>query len=308
MEFLNPKSLNFNFAKYFKPVGIFGIFLTLFCLGSIVFPGVNYGIDFRGGVEAKIGFSNANVDTKAVRGALDKKLNNVSVIKFEDTQSTTKNEYLITAQGDSKEQVSKSLNLALTDAFGAASEQTWNVQKLDFVGPKAGSELRKSAALALFYTCILITLFLIFRFDFRYSPGALASIFHDLAVTMGFIVFSRIEFSVTVVAALLTLAGYSINDTIVVFDRIRETENKAKGANKVGIINEALNTTLSRTLLTALTTLGSCVVLYAVGSAEIKDFALILFVGIIVGTYSSVFVSTPMYYFTDRFVNRKRLS
>ncbi len=305
MEFLNPKSLNVNFAKYFKPVGIFATLITIASIVAVVFPGINYGIDFRGGIEAKIGFADGSIDTAQLREALAGKLDNVSVIKFEDAKRSS-NEYLITAQGDSKEVVGQTLNSALTSSFGNSSQSTWTVEKLDFVGPKAGSELRKSAILSLFYTCILITLFLIFRFDLRYSPGALISIFHDLAITLGFIVLMQIEFSVTVVAALLTLAGYSINDTIVIFDRIRETEEKVKGRDKTVIVNEALNVTLSRTLLTALSTLGSCLILYFVGTDEIKDFALVLFFGIIIGTFSSLFVSTPLYFYTDRYMNRNK--
>jgi preprotein translocase subunit SecF len=306
MEFLNPKSLNINFTKYFKPVGIFAIIITVLAMISVVFPGVNYGIDFRGGIEAKISFADGSVDTAAIRDSLEGKLEGASVIKFEDATKNI-NEYLITAQGESKEAVSDALNGALSARFGAPSASTWTVEKLDFVGPKAGSELRKSAILSLFYTCILITLFLIFRFDIRYSPGALLAIFHDLMITVGFIVLMRIEFSVTVVAALLTLAGYSINDTIVIFDRIRETEGKIKSGDKTAVVNEALNTTLSRTLLTALSTLGSCLVLYFVGTSEIKDFALILFFGIIVGTFSSLFVSTPLYFYTDRYMSRRKV-
>lgn len=304
MEFLNPKSLHINFVKYFKPVGICTIILTVVSMALMIFPGINYGIDFRGGVESKIAFADPNVDTAAVRKVLGVKLDNVSVIKFEDSKKA--NEYLITAQGSSKEAVSNTLNAELGAAFGAPSESTWTVQKLDFVGPKAGSDLRKSALLSLFYTCILITLFLIFRFDIRYSPGALICIFHDLIVTMGFVVLARIEFSVTVVAALLTLAGYSINDTIVVFDRIRETEHKAKGNDKGSIINLALNTTLSRTFLTAATTMVSCLILFFVGTSEIRDFAIILFVGILVGTYSSLFVSSPMFYYTDKYMSSRK--
>jgi preprotein translocase subunit SecF len=303
MEFLNPKSLKINFTKYFKPVGIAAIIVSILSIISIVYPGVNYGIDFRGGIEARIGFADGTVDTAALRAALSEQLQSASVVRFEDD---AKNEYLITAQGESKEEIGQSLNNALTTTFGATSQSTWTVERLDFVGPKAGSELRKSAILSLFYTCILITLFLIFRFDIRYSPGALISIFHDLILTMGVIVLLQVEFSVTVVAALLTLAGYSINDTIVIFDRIRETENKVKGRDKSTVVNEALNTTLSRTFLTALSTLGSCLILYFVGSDEIKDFALILFVGILVGTFSSLFVATPLYYYTDRYMSRAK--
>lgn len=306
MEFLDPKRLNFNFVKYFKPVGIAAIIATVLSMIAIFYPGINYGIDFRGGVEAKIGSNDAAVNTATVRKALDGKLDNASVIRIEDPTQKT-NEYLITAQGDSKEAIGQTLSDALNATFGASSKSSWTVEKLDFVGPKAGSELRKSAALSLFYTCILITLFLIFRFDFRYSPGALISIFHDLVITLGFIVLMRIEFSVTVVAALLTLAGYSINDTIVVFDRIRETEEKSKNRDKATMVNLALNTTLSRTVLTAFTTLGSCVVLYTVGTTEIRDFALVLFVGIIVGTFSSAFISTPLYYYTDRYMSRRKV-
>ena len=139
------------------------------------------------------------------------------------------------------------------------------------------------------------------RFDSRFTPGALACIFHDLAVTCGFLVLTGAEFSTTVVAALLTLAGYSINDTVVIFDRIRETEGKLFGRDRKFIANEAVNSTLSRTIMTATSTLMSCAVMYFLGGPTLKDFSATLFVGIIVGTYSSIFVATPLYVWADKF-------
>lgn len=301
MELFDPKKLNFNFAKYFKLTGILSVSLTVLCLIGIIKPGFNYGIDFRGGVEAHVAFKDPSVTQEQLRTLLDNKLSNLSIVNFSEAG---KQEFLITAQAESKEETSNILTGALEQKYGKVGE-AWSISKMDSVGPKVGSDLRKAALLSLLYTCILITLYMYWRFDFRYSPGALACIFHDLIMTMGFIIVTRAEFSTTVVAALLTLAGYSINDTVVIFDRIRELEPKYVGRDKKLLLNEAINSTLSRTIMTAGMTLMSCVVLYFLGGPTLQDFAACLFFGIIVGTYSSAFVAAPTYLWLDAYFARK---
>jgi preprotein translocase subunit SecF len=297
MELFNPKKLKFTFSRYFVFAGVASLLLSLVSVVMLWKPGLNYGIDFRGGIEAHVAFNDKTIQQKDLREYLDKKLNNVSIVNFSETG---KNEFLITAQNDSKESVTKILVSALESKYGPQG-QAWTTAKMDVVGPKVGAELRKAAILSLIYTCILVTLYLYWRFDIRYSPGALACIFHDLTLTAGFLVVTRAEFSTTVVAALLTLAGYSINDTVVVFDRIRELEKKyGASKNKTDLVNEAINSTLSRTIMTAGTTLVACMVLYFLGGPTLRDFSAALFFGIVVGTYSSAFIAAPLYIWADK--------
>ena len=306
MELFDPKKLTFDWTKGFKFMGWASIILTVLSLISIFAPGINYGIDFRGGIESRVDFKDTKIDIGTVRSALEGKLNNVTVVEFGggDTsaaaQKTMGNEFSITAQSESTASVATDLRKALTAKFGAEGDQSWKVVKLDEVGRKVGADFRKSAFLSLLYTCLLIVGYMYWRFDARYSPGALACIFHDLLVATGFIVLTRMEFSTQLVAALLTLAGYSINDTVVVFDRIRELEGKYIGRDRKAIVNEAVNSTLSRTIMTSSTTLISCAVIYFLGGPTLRDFALVLIVGIIVGTYSSTFVAAPLYIWADK--------
>ena len=265
-------------------------------------PGPNYGIDFRGGIEAQIEFSKTDVGIKELREVLDKKLENLSVVNFAEGG---RNDFLVTAQSNSKDDLTKGLRSALDDKFGAESESTWQIVKLDVVGRKVGSDFRKSALLSLLYTCLLITLYIYWRFDMRFAPGALACIFHDVTLTSGFLILIGAEFSTTVIAALLTLLGYSINDTVVVFDRIRETEHKFLGRSKEVIVNDAINSTLSRTIMTSSTTFAATVVLYFLGGPTLRDFSLALMFGIFVGTYSSAFVAAPLYLWMDEYLAKR---
>ncbi len=292
MEFFQPKNLKIDWVKYFKPAMLASIALTALSVVLMVKPGLNYGIDFRGGLEALVSFQDPNVDVGELRETLDNKIENLSVVNFASTNGKT--EFQITGRSESPEKMSTVLTESLVAKYGPRGEK-WEATKIDTVGPKAGSELRKSALLSMIYTCLLVGLYMYWRFDARYAPGVLACIFHDLIVATGFLVVSGMEFSTTVVAGLLTLAGYSVNDTVVIYDRIRELENGSYGKSKAALVNEAINSTLSRTVLTSVTTLGACVILFFIGAADIKAFAATLFVGIIVGTYSSVFVAAPIY-------------
>ena len=304
MELFNPDNLKFDFVRFFKPIGLTTALLCVVSLIAIVKPGFNYGIDFRGGIEAHVNFKKP-IDQKELRDALAPKIENVSIVNFADQQAaaggsqSVGSDFLVTAQAESKEGISNTLKAELTSKYGPEGD-AWTVQKMDLVGPKVGAELRKSALLSLLYSCLLITLYMYWRFDLRYSPGALACIFHDLFLASGFIVATRMEFSMTLVAALLTLSGYSINDTVVVFDRIREYEHKFLGRPKKDLVNAALNSTLSRTLITSGMTMLACLVLYFVGGPAIRDFAAVLFFGIVVGTYSSAFVAAPLYIWADK--------
>jgi preprotein translocase SecF subunit len=262
-------------------------------------PGIKYGVDFRGGVEANIAFKDASVDPGALRQVLDPVIPGLSIVEVQGSKTEGyAKEFLVTGATDQKDDAGKLLDEHLKK-YGTKGNE-WIVTKMDNVGPRVGGELKKSALMSIIYTAILITLYMYIRFDMRYSPGAMLGVLHDLVFTCGFLVLTGTEFSTNVVAALLTLAGYSINDTVVVFDRIRETESNLLGKSRQAVVDFAINSTLSRTVITGMTTLISLVILWFVGGPSLKDFALTLFVGIIIGTYSSIFVAAPLYLWGDK--------
>jgi len=195
---------------------------------------------------------------------------------------------------------------ALEGHLGAAFKDRFiKVESAATVSPSVGSDLFNDGMLAMLYSFIGILIYITLRFDFRYAPGALVGLAHDTIITMGFIAALDIKFSLPVVAAVLTIIGYSINDKIIVFDRIRETSQGQAGREFEVLINKAVNQTLSRTIFTSGTTLFSCIALMVFGGAAIFDFGLILFFGVTLGTYSSIFVAAPFIYFLDN-IYRKR--
>lgn len=304
MEFLNPKNLNLEWTKFIRYGVIFSLALTILGLVGMLTPGLNYGIDFRGGVSAHLSFKDGSINEKDLRAVLEGSLKNLQVVKYSSQNGSS--EFEVSAQGDDQNKIMPMITGAIETKFGV-KDQAWSVQKVDMIGPKVSANLRKSALLSLFYTCILVTLYMYWRFDMRYSPGALAGIFHDLIATVAFLVITQTEFTTTVVAALLTLAGYSINDTVVIFDRIREIEGKSPHKSAKSIVNEALNSTFPRTVITSLTTIFACIILIIFGNEELKGFASTLIVGILIGTYSSAFVASPLYLWADKKFGRAKL-
>ena len=301
MELFDPKKLNFQFVKSFKYFVTASIVVSIVCLFSMfVRPGFKYGIDFRGGTEAVVGFKDAQVNTLQIRDVLNDKVPGLSIVEVENKQAQTeyKKEFLMIGISENKESVAKAFEEGL-GKFGKKNSD-WTISKLDTVGPKVGGELRHAALWSLIYTALLITLYIYLRFDARFAPGAMIAVLHDLLLTCGFLVWTQTEISTEIVAALLTLAGYSINDTVVVFDRIREVEHSMVGRTKAALIDYAVNSTLSRTMITAAISLLSLAILYFVGGVTLRDFSMTLFVGILVGTYSSIFVAAPLYLWGDK--------
>jgi preprotein translocase subunit SecF len=177
----------------------------------------------------------------------------------------------------------------------------------EWVGPKAGSQLRNAAVMSLTYAMLFIMLYVAIRFDFRFGPGGVIAIAHDVIITLGVFTLLRIEVTLTTVAALLTIAGYSINDTIVVFDRIRENMAKVRERDFKSVVNAAINETLSRTIITSFVTLLTVIAMMIVGwKTSIRDFMFALFIGIIVGTYSSIFIASPLVVLLDRRIGKKK--
>ena len=250
--------------------------------------GLNYGIDFAGGTVVEIKFQEA-VAIADVREALkETDLGGSEIKHFGEPESVLVSTELSTGDlGGIEGRVRE----ALDPAFGAGS---YSIERLEMVGPKVGADLRKKGLKAVLLSCALMLAYVTWRFEFKFALGGILALAHDIVISLGlFTIFGR-TFTLPVLAAVLTLAGYSINDSIVVFDRIRENIRRGAGKDLAESINLAINQTLSRTILTSLTVVIVLLALILKGGEIIKDFSLILLVGVIVGTYSSVFIASPL--------------
>lgn len=275
--------------------------LLIISLILIFTRGINFGIDFTGGVEIQAKF-NSDVDVKDLRLTL-------TGIKGHDDLQVQRlgeehNEFLIRFKGEEKDL--DSLSASITNIFKEKyGDGSFEILKVDMVGPKVGKELRNSGFYAILYALIGILIYITIRFDFKYSPGAVLCLVHDVIITIGVFSLLQREFSLTTIAALLTIVGYSLNDTVVVFDRIRETVGKTKGVIASSLVNKALNETLSRTTLTSLTTLFVVIALFFFGGLVLRDFALALLIGITIGTYSSIYIASPIMLLMEKYFAKK---
>jgi preprotein translocase SecF subunit len=287
---------NYDFIGKRRWAYVISILITLAGLAHIAWQGgLRYGIDFSGGTLVQVRFQQpATVDS--VRKALDRVSLGDSIIQqFGDAQ-----EYLvrIPAASGALEETSKKVEQGLREAGLPGFE----VRRLEFVGPQVGRDLQIQAVYAVLAGMAGILIYTALRFDFRGGVAAILALLHDVLVALAAISLTNREMSLPVLAALLTIVGYSINDTIVVFDRIRETRGRGlrKGENLADVINGAINQTLSRTILTSLTVFLVVAILYAAGGEVLRDFAFALLVGVVTGTYSSVFVAAPIIVDWDR--------
>lgn len=279
-DILIKKEINFMGVRKVAYV-ISGIALLLSIL-SILVLGFNYGIDFAGGTLFQLSFEK-NVDVGVAREVLDSFELGTSII-----QQLSPNELLIRTKRIPTDERRKIIQV-LEDKFGKSE-----LLRLEEVGPAIGAELRKLAIYAIIFAVIGILIYVAIRFDFKFSVVAVLPLLHDSLIVLGIFSLLHREINIPTVAAVLTIIGYSLNDTIVILDRIRENLKTAKRRNMEVLVNLSLNQTLSRTLNTSLTTLIPVVILYFLGGAVLSNFALALFIGIIVGTYSSIFVASAL--------------
>ena len=286
-----------------------GFSISLLLIGLIAVPlrGIRTGIDFSGGTELQLRFTgDAPVDEGGIRAVTAEfGLDNADVVRF-GVEGTR--EFLVKFQGelrppgfDAAQEPGKELTPEERKAGLAAFESALEaklgpleVDRVEFVGPKVGAELRRDGALAMTVSWIAILIYIAFRFSLSYAPGAVIGLIHDVLTTCGLWVLFGQPFDLQVLAALLTLAGYSVNDTIVVYDRIRENLAVRTKLDLEKVVNDALNQTLSRTILTGMTTLTALLALITLGGPVIRPFATIMFIGIVIGTYSSLFVAAPI--------------
>ncbi len=287
----------FSFMDKMPIAVIASSLLVAIGLGALVVQGLNYGVDFTGGAEIQIKFE-APVTPKEIRAALDtagQSQSNVVRLGEQD-----QNEYLVRvpASEDNINQVTEKIESSLTQSF---QSQNMTVRKTDIVGPKAGEQLRVSGFQALLWALLGIMVYIGLRFDFKYSPGAIVALFHDVIIILGIFALTGQQFTLEIVAALLAVIGYSVNDTVVVYDRVREHEKLYASRTMKQHLDFALNETLTRTLLTSTTTLLVSLTMYFFGGETIKDFFFAISIGVFVGTYSSLFVAAPVTLFFNRF-------
>lgn len=293
MQFFKEPSI--DFLRYRKAATLFSLSLIAIGIVSlIVHGGPRYGIDFRGGTEILLEF-NTIVTAGEIRPILaEMGYGNAEIKRSQSLQAERdKNDILISVDQGEKEgaEVAREIEAKLREALPG---KPYEVLSVDNVGPKIGAELRNAALWAIFISLIGILIYITWRFEFKFAVGAIVALFHDVMITFGIFSLLNFEVSLVVVAAFLTIVGYSLNDTIVVFDRIRENLKILRRETIDRVINISINQSLSRTVITSMTTLLVLAVLFFFGGRVIHSFAFALIVGIIIGTYSSIFVASPI--------------
>jgi len=285
MKFLNRKT-NIDFMSRRKIALIFSSILIVASITSLVTRGLNFGLDFTGGTLIEVGFPSAP-DTMKVR-------ENLANAGFDSVVQTygAATDIVVRIPPTEVEESSAELSTRVLAALSLGVEGEIEMRRVEFVGPQVGDELTEQGILAVIYAMVGVFLYVMFRFQWRFSVGAVAALFHDIIISMGVLSFVQIEFDLTVVAAILAVVGYSLNDTIVLFDRIRENFPRYRKRAPIEVVNTSINETLSRTLMTSTTTLMVLLALFYFGGEIIHGFAFTLITGVVVGTYSSIYVAS----------------
>lgn len=280
------KNTHIDFMGKRKLAMYLSIALMVIALGSILSRGLSLGIDFTGGTLIEVGYQEA-VELSKVREALQSG-------GFADVTAQhfgTSKDVLVRLAPDSELQSAELSDRAFM-ALKQADAGEATLRRVEFVGPQVGDELTEDGGLAMLYALIGILAYVALRFEYRFALGSVIALIHDVVITIGIFALFQIEFDLTVLAAILAVIGYSLNDTIVVFDRVRENFRKMRKGSAAEIINSSLNQTLSRTLMTSLTTLLVLIALFLFGGEIIHGFAFALIIGVVVGTYSSIYVAS----------------
>jgi len=278
-------NLNFDFMSKRKLALMISLILIIISIAAMATRGLNLGIDFTGGTLVEVGYADS-VELETIRKALTDNGFNDSIVQHFGTSKDVLIRLPVADKDDDKAQLSNKVLGAL------AVTGDPEMRRVEFVGPQVGDELRDKGGLAMLYALIGILIYVALRFEWRFSLGSVAALIHDVILVVGFFAVTQIEFDLTVLAALLAVIGYSLNDTIVVFDRIRENFRRLRKATSEGVLNTSINQTLSRTLMTSITTLLVLFALFSFGGEVIHSFSIALLVGVIVGTYSSIYVAS----------------
>lgn len=283
----NEESFNFRFleTKHIRIAVFVSSFFILASIGGLLVNGLNFGIDFTGGTLVEVGYKES-IELNLVRSTLSSGGYDDAVVQHFGTDKDVLIRLGVYADKSNDTLSNEILNLLRADGHEL------DMRRVEFVGPQVGEELVENGGLALLYTLIGILIYVSFRFEKRFALGAVLALVHDALITVGIFAILQLEFDLTVLAAVLAVIGYSLNDTIVVFDRIRDNFLKMRKSTPIEVMNRSLNETLVRTLMTSVTTLLVVLSLFFLGGEMIHGFATALIIGIIVGTYSSIYVAS----------------
>ena len=282
------KDTSIDFLFYCKLAYALSAVLLAASIASVAVRGFNYGIDFSGGVLIEVKSKNGPVDVDKVRHELDTlNLDELNLQSFGDAQD----ELMIRAQANNADEESQRVAVKQIKEM---LENDFTFERIESVGPQVGDELKLSGILASVFAMLAISLYIWFRFEWKFAVGALLGLFHDLLITVGLVSIFHLDFSLTTIAAILTLAGYSVNDTVVTYDRVRENLQKYKKMPQYDLLNKSINDIFSRTILTGITTFLASVALLIFGGDALRSFAFVITTGIIIGTFSSIFICVPV--------------
>jgi len=282
LERIIPTETNFNFLKLKNNFLLFSFIFIIFSIFLLFYKGLNLGIDFKGGTLIEISTKNSSIGE--LRNILSPKFDDLSLQEFGD-ESTI----IIKLQNKKNIDSIETIN-AVKNLIG---DKVLEFRRSEFVGPTISSELLWKGFQAISFALIAILIYIWFRFEWQFGFGAVVALTHDVLFTLGILSLLNVEFSLSTIAAVLTISGYSINDTVVIYDRIRENLRKYKKLELIELFNLSINNTLARTIMTSLTTLLALLSLFLFGGEVIKPFALTMIIGVIIGTYSSMFIAVP---------------
>jgi preprotein translocase subunit SecF len=279
---------NINFSSKFRKANIVSIVFFIISVLFILFKGLNYGIDFKGGTLIELRIDNKNINISDIRSSLNNlNLGDVNVKEF-----GKKGDFLIKIEQKFKNDnnLIPKIKKNLIEKLNAQI----NFRRVENVGPKVSSELLQSGIIAISLSLAAMLFYIWIRFEWQFSVGAIVALFHDVVITVGIFSILSLEVNLSIIAAVLTIVGYSMNDTVVIYDRIRENLNKFTKINIREIADLSINETLSRTIITSITTLLALVSIFVLGGEILRGFSLAMILGVIIGTYSSIFVAAPV--------------
>ncbi len=282
------RDYNYNFNKFFKVFNALSISLVTISIILLFFKGLNFGVDFKGGTLIELRISDKQTTITQIRQSfLNMNLGDVKVKKFGKN-----NDYLI--KFEKKENNNNNLISQIKSDLSKSIGSGFNFRRVENVGPKVSAELLKSGILAISLSLAAMLIYIWIRFEWQFSIGAILALFHDVLLTLGIFSLFSLEINLSIVAAVLTIVGYSMNDTVVIFDRVRENLKKYSDVKIFDLTNKSINETLSRTLITSATTLLALLSIYIFGGEILKGFSLAMILGVIFGTYSSIYIANPI--------------
>jgi len=278
----------FYFNKYYKSANILSLLLIIISVIFLIFKGLNYGVDFKGGTLIELRVHDKNISISNVRDSFNSlNLNGVNVKKFGN-----QTDYIIKFQN--KDVKNPEFVNEIKQNLKISSGYNFTFRRVENVGPKVSSELLKSGIIAIALSLFAMLFYIWVRFEWQFSIGAIMALFHDVIVTLGIFSIFSLEINLSIVAAVLTIVGYSMNDTVVIYDRVRDNLKKYSNIKIFELTNISINETLSRTIITSITTLLALVSIYVFGGEILKGFSFAMILGVFFGTYSSIYIACPL--------------